>query len=273
MSKRGPTAYFLFADDVRANVTAEIRERDGKVNVAAIGKAIGVLWKELTEEERQNYKDNAAEKSREIKERLAAEQAERGDAQEDDQQDGAAPSTSAPTGPPFGFPTSLVKRIMCIDPDVSRVSADAIRATSKATELFLQLLATKCGKVASSQKRRTLRFNDVEAASKKDRRLVDMGLNDLLANDKVFDDIKAKIEEENQNRLANTHSKKGQVDGEKNKGMKSLTSFFPTAAQKNDVIANDDDGELEEEEEEDLVPQGKDNGVEEEGIEMEVDDA
>jgi histone H3/H4 len=245
MSKRGPTAYFLFADDVRANVTSEIRERGGKVDVAAIGKAIGVLWKELTEEQRQKYKDIAAGKSKEIKERFADEQAERGDAEEDYQQAGAARSTSAPTGPPFGFPTSLVKRIMCIDPDVGRVSADAIRATSKATELFLQLLATKCGKVAASQKRRTLRFNDVEAASKKDRRLVGMGLNDLLVHDKIFDEIRARIEEENQNRLANTHKeKKGQVDDENNKGMKSLKSFFPTA-QKDELIADkaDEDGE------------------------------
>jgi DNA-directed RNA polymerase I subunit RPA43 len=238
MSKRGPTAYFLFADDVRANITADIRERDGKVNVAAIGKAIGVLWKELTEEQRQKYKDIAAKKSKEIKERLAVEQAEGGDTQEDDQHDGAAPSTSAPTGPPFGFPTSLVKRIMCIDPDVNRVSAEAIRATSKATELFLQLLATKCGKVAASQKRRTLRFNDVEAASKKDRRLIDMGLNDLLVNDNIFDEVRARIEEENQHRLANTYiKKKGQVDDQNNKGMKSLTSFFPTA-QKDELIAD-----------------------------------
>lgn len=58
---RGPTAYFLFADTVRASVQAELQARqpDGKLSVAILGKAIGERWQALSDEEKQVYKDQA----------------------------------------------------------------------------------------------------------------------------------------------------------------------------------------------------------------------
>lgn len=59
---RAPTAYFLFAGEVRPEIQADIAaQNDGKVSVAAIGKAIGLRWKQLSEEDRQKYKDKAKE--------------------------------------------------------------------------------------------------------------------------------------------------------------------------------------------------------------------
>ena len=40
---------------------------------------------------------------------------------------------------PMGLPISLVKRIMCCDEDVQRVTSGAVRATARAAELFLQV--------------------------------------------------------------------------------------------------------------------------------------
>jgi len=68
MAPRAPTAYFIFAGEHRANIYAEIAAaNNGKASVALVGKAIGEKWKELTEEQKQSYKDQAAQKARELK--------------------------------------------------------------------------------------------------------------------------------------------------------------------------------------------------------------
>ena len=61
---RGPTAYFIFADEKRDTVKQAIQEAapDGKAGVAAVGKAIGELWGKLSDEEKQGYKYLAAQR-------------------------------------------------------------------------------------------------------------------------------------------------------------------------------------------------------------------
>ena len=48
---------------------------------------------------------------------------------------------------PFGFPLSTVKRIINMDEDVKSISSDALKATAKATEVIVQMLASKALKV------------------------------------------------------------------------------------------------------------------------------
>ena len=64
--------------------------------------------------------------------------------------------TAAGTG---HLPLSLVKRIMCLDPDVSRVSAEGLKAVVAATEHFLQRLAVQAAEAASAAKRSTIKFS------------------------------------------------------------------------------------------------------------------
>ena len=65
---RGPTAYFLFAGEQREAVQQEIAAaNEGKAGVAAVGKAIGQRWGQLTDDEKQGYKDRAAQKTAELK--------------------------------------------------------------------------------------------------------------------------------------------------------------------------------------------------------------
>lgn len=51
---------------------------------------------------------------------------------------------------PSFLPHALVRRIMCIDPDVQRVSADAIASMARVACLYLDLLAEKSF-IAASQ--------------------------------------------------------------------------------------------------------------------------
>ena len=68
------------------------------------------------------------------------------------------------------------------------MSADALTAIAKATELFLEFLATKAHTAAKSAKRRNIKFADIEKAVRYDKRLVDMGLKDVLAED-IFAEV------------------------------------------------------------------------------------
>lgn len=67
---RGPTAYFLFTAENRSAVQEELKSKatseNEKISVAAISKAIGEKWRSLSDEEKQRYKDLAAEKAAEI---------------------------------------------------------------------------------------------------------------------------------------------------------------------------------------------------------------
>lgn len=85
-----------------------------------------------------------------------------------------------------GFALSLVRRIMLLDPEVNRISSDAVRAIAKAAELMIEQLATKAHSVASSNKRSTVRFTDVDRAVRSDHRYVDMGLKECFATEDLF---------------------------------------------------------------------------------------
>ena len=149
-----------------------------------------------------------------------------GGAQEGAEQAEASTSSALP----FGFPTSLVRKIALVDGDVQRIGADAVRALAKATELFVELLALKAAEVARSGKRKNFKFQDIVAAAKRDRRLLDMGLPDVLEKDPVFAEVHGRAEDENQLREANQRKA---ADKEQQKGLQQITSFFsaaPTAA-------------------------------------------
>ena len=64
MPARAPTAYFLFAAEQRSKIQEELVAQKGeKVGVAAIAKAIGERWQQLSDSEKDQYKQLAAEKA------------------------------------------------------------------------------------------------------------------------------------------------------------------------------------------------------------------
>ena len=48
---------------------------------------------------------------------------------------------------------------MCLDPDVSRVSAEGLKAVVAATEHFLQRLVVQAAEAATAAKRSTIKFS------------------------------------------------------------------------------------------------------------------
>lgn len=64
---KGPGAYMVFSEEHRADVQAKLRAEsaDGKVPITVIAKALGELWKSLTEEQQQEYREKAQERAAE----------------------------------------------------------------------------------------------------------------------------------------------------------------------------------------------------------------
>ena len=62
---------------------------------------------------------------------------------------------------PFGFPLSLVKRVMCMDLEVARISREGLQAVAKAAELLVADMAARSLLTAQGQKRRTIKLCDV----------------------------------------------------------------------------------------------------------------
>lgn len=177
-SKRAPSAYFIFGgehrDAIKEELLAEKRKKVGdeaKVSVADVAKEIGRRWKELSDEERQRYKDMSAEKAKELAE-----------------DDGTAATEEGQQKQPGQaiLPLSMVKKVACRDEEVKRVSGDAVRMIAEATGMFLGVLASTSLSHAVSQKRKNLKFSDIEYTARKDKRMKDMGLHLSFENEEPF---------------------------------------------------------------------------------------
>eukprot|EP00887_Chlorella_sp_A99_P005767 scaffold1.g5767.t1 len=237
---RGPSAYMLFANEQRAAVAAELKAAGGKAGVGEVGKAMGERWGALTDEDKQRYKDLAVQKAAERQEQLEAAAAaaveaggspgsEGGEARAAEApHEGEAGAGAAP--PPFGLPTSLVKKIAMVDPDVSRISADAVRALAKATELFVGGLALKALDHAVAAKRKNFKFEDVAAVARRDRRCMDMGLPDVLARDPAFAPVHEHAAEENDSRAAKAQKRRREAEeAAATKNVQQIIAFFKAA--------------------------------------------
>lgn len=185
---RAPSAYFIFSgerrDTIKQRLLAERADESKSVSVADVAKEIGAEWKQLSEEEKQVYKD----KSNAIAEELRAQGGAEENA-EDDQGAVAAGKKGAAQGPSI-LPLSLVKKLACKDEEVKRISGDAVRVIAEATGLFLGDLASQAYSYAVSKKRKNFKFSDVEHVARKDRRMVDIGLHVSFENEEPFVSMK-----------------------------------------------------------------------------------
>eukprot|EP00624_Nannochloropsis_granulata_P006464 evm.model.NODE_48418_length_9585_cov_11.622327.1 len=64
----------------------------------------------------------------------------------------------------FLIPKASIKRIMKLDPDTKQLSQDAIMLMAKATELFVDKLAKASHAMAVSNKRKTIKYEDIADA-------------------------------------------------------------------------------------------------------------
>ncbi|KAF7839565.1 DNA polymerase epsilon subunit C [Senna tora] len=77
------------------------------------------------------------------------------------------------------FPMGRVKKIMRLDPDIQRVSSEALFLISCSTELFLQFMAKKSAQVAIEKKRKTVKLEHIRIAVKRHQPTSDFLLDSL----------------------------------------------------------------------------------------------
>ncbi|TMW55830.1 hypothetical protein Poli38472_008478 [Pythium oligandrum] len=152
--KKPQSAYFLFAADKRKTVAQE----NPGLRIGEIQKLITAQWKELSAEEKEHYTTLAVQD----KERYEREKLENPvELPEANAQDGVE---DEPTGNVCIYPLGRVKRIIQSDPDVNKVSREALIAISKASELFAQYLATKSYEQTLYNNKRQIKASDVARA-------------------------------------------------------------------------------------------------------------
>lgn len=64
---------------------------------------------------------------------------------------------------PMSLPKSVVKKIVMLDEDQTRIAGDAVELLTKASEMFLAALATKSHDEAKGAARGTVNFRDIGA--------------------------------------------------------------------------------------------------------------
>ncbi|CAK0783672.1 hypothetical protein CVIRNUC_006871 [Coccomyxa viridis] len=189
---RAPTAFFLFSEEQREQTRAECiaaAEPGAKISVATVAKAIGEKWRALSNLEKAAYQEKQIQRAAELAASAKADaEAKAGEGALDDEDAEKQADQSAEQDPsanphPFGFPLSLVKRVMCMDSEVARISREGLQAVAKTAELLVADMAARSLAAAQGQKRRTIKLCDVSQTVRRDRRLVDVGLKDILAED------------------------------------------------------------------------------------------
>jgi histone H3/H4 len=147
--KKPQSSYLLFCNERRKQV---MDEHPG-ARIGDIQKVISVQWKALTPEQKAVYVELAAkDKARYqqelldnplVEDELLAEQkAER--------------NSSACV-----YPLGRVRKIVQSDPDINKISKDALTAIAKASELFAQFLGTKSYEQALYRSKRQIKASDV----------------------------------------------------------------------------------------------------------------
>ncbi|WIA32177.1 hypothetical protein OEZ86_003026 [Tetradesmus obliquus] len=181
----------VFTDEHRQEVQERLKQESesGKVAAPAIAKALGEVWKGMSEEEKDVYRQKSKDRAEAAAAAAAEEAAAAGDHEQQEGGDAAAAAAAGEdtASQAAALPKHIVKRIMLADDEVQRVSADALWLLAEAGRLFLQQLAVKGAAAAASKKRKTIKLEDFEHVVRTDKRLVAVGLKDVVSNRRLFE--------------------------------------------------------------------------------------
>ncbi|CEG42881.1 nuclear y ccaat-box binding factor c subunit nf yc [Plasmopara halstedii] len=147
--KKPQSSYLIFCNERRRDV---MNENPG-VRIGEIQKIISAKWNELTTEEKDVYVELAnKDKARYKQEILDHPQVD----EEINLKEKMAQNSNACI-----YPLGRVRKIVQSDPDIGKVSKDALIAIAKASELFAQFLGTKSYEQALYRNKRQIKASDV----------------------------------------------------------------------------------------------------------------
>ncbi|KAG2433491.1 hypothetical protein HYH02_012609 [Chlamydomonas schloesseri] len=166
-----PTAYMLFCNEHRESIRQRLAaEGQEKIAVTVVAKELGQLWKTLSEEDKAKYRAQAEEQKQQQQQQQVGDGGEREAEGEGDHKSGSPAKAAAAT-----LPASWVRKVVNLDSDIQRCSAEGVLALSAAAEVFLSAVCAKATATAAAGKRRTVRLDDVEKCVRGDKRLMAAG--------------------------------------------------------------------------------------------------
>ena len=213
--KRPTTAYFLFMDEQRPSV----KEENPDAKIGELAKIIGAKWKELDEESKVVYVEQANKAKEAYLKQLALFKKHNPNALQDSESKKKSGDELELT-----FPLARIRKIARLDPEVNGISKEAATLLTYAAELFTEKMGQEAFSMAQIQKRRKLILQDVvDVTSMKDKfHFLKEDMNDFVKQ------YKAKELEENGGN--GNVVKKQKVMSEKAlsavSNTKPLTSFF-----------------------------------------------
>lgn len=171
LPKKPLSAYFMFLAGNRARVAAAAKAEGKTLTAANMASVLGKEWKAQAEDERKKWTDIHATAKEEYAAALKARgldeamiKAHKASSVTANTKKGGK-SKAMPAMPAYSTAANVlqvgtVKRIIGLDPEVSRTSADSVKMITKATELFVHCLAQKIYMSARLHKRGTVKAPD-----------------------------------------------------------------------------------------------------------------
>eukprot|EP01029_Cantina_marsupialis_P018743 TRINITY_DN43191_c0_g1_i1.p1 TRINITY_DN43191_c0_g1~~TRINITY_DN43191_c0_g1_i1.p1 ORF type:complete len:204 (-),score=62.32 TRINITY_DN43191_c0_g1_i1:36-647(-) len=201
----GKSGYLVFGSSVRK----EVKNENPDMKMCDIQKEIANRWKQLTEEEKQKFNEQAAAENEANKE-LNANKPKKAKAE-------AA----------HAFPLARVKQAMKENPELGKISKAAVICTTEATKLFLEMLAKDSHEITASFKRKTIKPNDVALAISRNRQLYEFLDEDIEIDESAGQiHVPSGTKASKKRTKSTASSKTKESPTKKKKKQKSISSFF-----------------------------------------------
>ncbi|KAI9911289.1 hypothetical protein PsorP6_009554 [Peronosclerospora sorghi] len=147
--KKPQSSYLLFCNERRK----QVMNANSGARIGDIQKIISIQWKELRPEEKDVYVQLAIKDKARYQQELLENPQDYEDRTSDDKDEHISNGCIYSLG--------RVRKIVQSDPDVGKVSKDALVAIAKASELFAQFLGTKSYEQAHYRNKRQIKASDV----------------------------------------------------------------------------------------------------------------
>ncbi|CAI5707137.1 unnamed protein product [Peronospora farinosa] len=147
--KKPQSSYLLFCNEKRK----QVMDKNPGIRIGEIQKIISVQWKELQPEEKEIYVQLAAKDKARYQQELLDNPLINDEP--------TAEERMTRDSNVCIYPLGRVRKIVQSDPDVGKISKDALIAIAKASELFAQFLGTKSYEQALYRNKRQIKTSDV----------------------------------------------------------------------------------------------------------------
>jgi DNA-directed RNA polymerase I subunit RPA43 len=185
--------------------------------VAAVARALGLIWGTMTDEEKLPYQQKAAAEREQVVAATEAWKAAGGVVPE-----ATASSSNNKTDGSLVLPAARIRKICKLDPDVRGLSKEALLLITKAAELATAKLGLECVKTAQIQNRRKLLPEDVA-------QVISAREQFLFLREDIQDLHRQQQKEAAANNKSTTTKTKSKENTAAAKNSKPLTDYFKAA--------------------------------------------